>query len=211
MTQFASGIRAIETRYSGCRFRSRLEARYAVLFNALRLRWDYEAEGYQTADGWYLPDFVLHLPNKDVLFEVKPESEMGSSDPRWWGASVATGLSLIVAYGMPKPDHLGPDHQPGDGQYILVEGDGLWDTSYAFCSCPWCGKVGIEYGGRGARVCGYKAHGLREGEVPFHVDKAYSFDDPHLVNAYTIALSARFEHREPDPDPFASGFIRTSR
>jgi hypothetical protein len=50
-------IKAIETRYKGYRFRSRLEARWAVFFDALELRWDYEPEGFETNAGNYLPDF----------------------------------------------------------------------------------------------------------------------------------------------------------
>ena len=55
--------RAIETRYKHRLFRSRLEARYAVLFDALAIRWDYEPEGFDLGDGlFYLPDFFLHAP-----------------------------------------------------------------------------------------------------------------------------------------------------
>lgn len=51
-------IKAIETVYKGYRFRSRLEARWAVFFDALGLEWEYEKEGYELPDGTrYLPDF----------------------------------------------------------------------------------------------------------------------------------------------------------
>ncbi len=57
--------RAIETRYAGYRFRSRLEARYAVLFDSLGIKWDYEPEGFELGGGKrYLPDFWLHWPDK---------------------------------------------------------------------------------------------------------------------------------------------------
>jgi hypothetical protein len=38
-------MKAIETLYRGYRFRSRTEARWAVFFDKLGLRWDYEEEG----------------------------------------------------------------------------------------------------------------------------------------------------------------------
>ncbi len=41
-----SSIKAIETRYKGYRFRSRLEARWAVYFDTLGWKWEYEKEGY---------------------------------------------------------------------------------------------------------------------------------------------------------------------
>ncbi len=60
-------IRAIETRYAGCRFRSRLEARWAVFFDALDIPWDFEAQGFHTPAGGYLPDFFL--PEEYILAE----------------------------------------------------------------------------------------------------------------------------------------------
>jgi hypothetical protein len=66
-------IKAIETHYAGCRFRSRLEARWAVFFDALELRWEYEAEGYELPDGTrYLPDFLL--PELGIFIEIKGTS-----------------------------------------------------------------------------------------------------------------------------------------
>ena len=53
-------IKAIETEYSGHRFRSRLEARWAVLFDEIGISWRYEYQG--VTDGShtnYLPDFYL--------------------------------------------------------------------------------------------------------------------------------------------------------
>lgn len=71
--------RAIETRYNGRFFRSRLEARYAVFFDALGLSWDYEPEGFELDDGLrYLPDFWIHFSNGSngskpgCWVEVKP-------------------------------------------------------------------------------------------------------------------------------------------
>jgi len=52
-------IRAIETAYKGYRFRSRLEARWAVFFDALGIEWQYEPEGFELEAGRYLPDFLI--------------------------------------------------------------------------------------------------------------------------------------------------------
>ena len=66
-------IKAIETVYNGYRFRSRLEARWAVFFDAIGIRYEYEPEGFQTDDGTkYLPDF--YLPELETYVEVKPEN-----------------------------------------------------------------------------------------------------------------------------------------
>lgn len=62
-------IKAIETRYAGCRFRSRLEARWAVLFDHLGIQWEYEPQGFELDAGRYLPDF--YLPGTREWVEVK--------------------------------------------------------------------------------------------------------------------------------------------
>lgn len=65
----------IETEYDGHRFRSRLEARWAVFFNHLGIQWSYEQEGYELPSGRYLPDFRLYgvVPPGpcDLFVEVK--------------------------------------------------------------------------------------------------------------------------------------------
>lgn len=63
-------IKPIETKYNGYRFRSRLEARWAVYFDALGIEYEYEKEGYDLGElGWYLPDFWL--PEYQTFAEVK--------------------------------------------------------------------------------------------------------------------------------------------
>jgi hypothetical protein len=72
--------RAIETRYRGRKFRSRLEARYAVLFDNLGVPWDYEPEGFELGGGLrYLPDFFIpahalrqRWPDAGYWVEIKP-------------------------------------------------------------------------------------------------------------------------------------------
>lgn len=60
----------IETHYSGYRFRSRLEARWAVFFDTIGIKYEYENEGYDLGNvGWYLPDFWL--PEVNMFAEVK--------------------------------------------------------------------------------------------------------------------------------------------
>ena len=51
-------IKAIETIYDGYKFRSRLEARWAVFFKSLEIKYEYEPEGFMLPSGAkYLPDF----------------------------------------------------------------------------------------------------------------------------------------------------------
>ena len=66
-------IKPIETWYKGCRFRSRLEARYAVLFEHAGVRWEYEPQGFVINGRAYLPDFLL--PECGTWVEVKGSEE----------------------------------------------------------------------------------------------------------------------------------------
>jgi hypothetical protein len=63
--------KAIETIYDGYRFRSRLEARWAVFFKALNIYYEYEKEGFDLDNaGLYLPDF--YIPETNTWIEIKP-------------------------------------------------------------------------------------------------------------------------------------------
>jgi len=63
-------IKTINTIYNGYKFRSRLEARWAVFFDVLNIPYEYEKEGFDLDDvGWYLPDFWL--PEQHYWIEIK--------------------------------------------------------------------------------------------------------------------------------------------
>ena len=47
-------IKSKETYYDGYRFRSRLEARWAVFFNNIGLEYEYEVEGFDMEECSYL-------------------------------------------------------------------------------------------------------------------------------------------------------------
>lgn len=66
-------MKAIKTFYDGIEFRSRLEARWAVFFDNLHIKWRYEHEGFEFSNGTrYLPDFWLPTFNGGCFAEVKP-------------------------------------------------------------------------------------------------------------------------------------------
>jgi hypothetical protein len=99
-------ITAIETVYKGYRFRSRLESRWAVFFDALGLKWDYEIEGFDLgAAGKYLPDFRIRYPGRiqgeELTFwlEVKPERPVLQDKKHV--AFAQAFRSLILVFGVP--------------------------------------------------------------------------------------------------------------
>lgn len=78
MGQMNYTIKNHPTKYNGVLFRSRLEARWAVFFDLLNWKWEYEPIDFE---GW-TPDFIVYQPcshseciNGHKLYcEVKPYS-----------------------------------------------------------------------------------------------------------------------------------------
>lgn len=92
-------VRSIDTEYKGHRFRSRLEARWAVVFDHLNIRWEYESQGFLVRDRllilgdlglpsppWgYLPDFWF--PDFGLWGEVKGEFDNDFLERRFLSAA----------------------------------------------------------------------------------------------------------------------------
>lgn len=193
------GTKPIETVYVGYRFRSRLEARWAIFFDTLGLRWEYEAEGFDLGHGYkYLPDFWL--PELDCWIEIKPimrdieDWPVGEVKLKAELLAQKTGKHVFILVGTPGPvggmGVLDKDSYTGFAVAPLI---GLYDNSYWWCVCPICGSVGIQYDGRSGR-------NIHEPNCQYHDDKTdpknYNFDDPRLHLAYNAARSARFEFGE---------------
>jgi len=173
-------IKAIETIYDGYRFRSRLEARWAVFFDAAGIEYEYEKEGFKLDSGWYLPDFWL--PKQLQWIEIKPYNDgKWPNDPRFdevW----ENDENFVVITGNPFRDE-GPRGYFDFGYEGFVKGDcgRLW------CQCYQCGYLGLEFDGCSDRLpC----------SCDKSQDKRHNFDAEILTEAYTAAKQARFEHGE---------------
>lgn len=184
-----NNIKPIPTWYKGIKFRSRLEARWAVFFDAIGIRYEYELEGFQMEDGTdYLPDF--YLPDLDVWVEVK--GIMTGKDQHKidrFRKALEMPIYLIVLGSIPPEtdDVLDWVYKTYTGaECFEIGAKDAWDFPYLPCVCPVCGKSGFEFDGRGARVCRHDSLN----------DKGYSYDDPRILIAYRKARSARFEHGE---------------
>ena len=68
-TKVGKTIKSIETKYNGFRFRSRLETRWAICFDMVGLKYEYEVEGFEMNGIRYLQDF--YIPSLDRWFEIK--------------------------------------------------------------------------------------------------------------------------------------------
>jgi hypothetical protein len=96
-------LQTIETQYMGYRFRSRLEARYAVLFDALGMAYEYEKEGYDLGHaGYYLPDFWL--PQPQAWVEIKGDEPSASDRAKIDALARGTRHPVWTLVGMPGAD-----------------------------------------------------------------------------------------------------------
>jgi hypothetical protein len=113
-------LKAIETRYKGYRFRSRLEARWAVFFDAMGVTWGYEKEGYNLgSDGYYLPDFwlptVFDRHGKPGIFvEIKGQEPSSQERERCAALALHSQLSVVLFVGVP---HTAQEYPPRDAHY----------------------------------------------------------------------------------------------
>lgn len=187
---FDRNSRVIETVYQGCRFRSRLEARWAVFFDALAVPWEYEREGFDLGLGpkfgraWYLPDFWL--PEQQCWIEIKGDQPSELETAKAEALALATNFPVYVFFGsLPRPDSI--SHET-DSAFLIEPFDFedgecvAWDYSHYWGKCP-CGRVGIEFQDHDERIC--QRFG---GHLPFDPYPQRSVED-----AYRIARGARFE------------------
>jgi hypothetical protein len=203
-------MRAIETVWKGYRFRSRLEARWAVFFDALGINWEYEPEGFELSDGTrYLPDFRVssgYGPN--YWYEIKPKGTKSDAkfcqfkkdlgkigdgeelDPRKHldDAMLLAGDPFDCIYGEP-----GLSVCPRCGLIDEMDNN-FWGHEAAFACYPCdfttpCGGDNPEEPGLIVPVTPYKGSLI----VRERYLRAYA---EALSSAIMAARSARFEHGE---------------
>lgn len=106
-------IKAIETRYKGFRFRSRLEARWAVFFDVAKVAWEYEPQGYKLPSGPYLPDFWL--TDLESFVEVKPPLSTKARFNLYLAGKMSVWRKRLNRRGhdLAGPEEDGCGHQPG--------------------------------------------------------------------------------------------------
>lgn len=192
-------IKAIETEYNGYRFRSRLEARWAVFFDALGVKYEYEPEGFELPSGKrYLPDFRVKCYGKrgdyksdpfDLYIEVKGKMTQDDADRINEFAGVSYGDDFHVRVANPTlivgdiPPEGGCFDSCKTGPYDKMDGIDIYPFNYETID--------------GDHFAAYPAA---------HDKKFYLWgDDSNYINgcdvkaveeAYSIARQARFEFGE---------------
>jgi hypothetical protein len=193
-------VKAIETRYKGFRFRSRLEARWAVFFDALGVKWDYEPEGFEFADGTrYLPDFWL--PDHGVWVEVKPTPPTPREQQLALELLYGSGRPVYITGG--GPGSLGELHvtrtaNGGEVSHDIVQRAAIlkWEhtAQIQFRGCGTtrgvveCDQLGRYQSGAGGISRIYCQAGT---DLPLGAHGLDEYD-----RAIVAARSARFEHGE---------------
>jgi hypothetical protein len=190
-----AAIPPIETVYRGYRFRSRLEARWAVFFDAAGIEWQYEPEGYRLPSGPYLPDFWL--PKEGMFVEVKPTEEARKvMEPRAPEFVKATGKPLLFITGSPSihENHELHCYRTLDG--VWDEGwDGSWEIDWSQCS--FCDGVSFRKYSSNGRSC------IPPGIKPIKWSWISGVDAPRVKHAMLQAQQAQFEHgKNGQPKPY---------
>lgn len=191
-------IKPIQTYYDGHLFRSRLEARWAVVFNALHVPYEYEPEGFDLGDGlYYLPDFRVKCYGCrgnykrqqpfDLYIEVK--GKMTAAD----AIKIKRFTNWRDEHGLRSYPLLIVDKIPDEGNatgWILYQnpvGFELTPFNYETIDGDWFGA--------------YPA-ATKDGKFYlFGADSNYINDDDaaRMERAYRLARCARFEHGERPP------------
>ncbi|MCD7724942.1 MAG: hypothetical protein LUI12_05235 [Clostridiales bacterium] len=191
--------KAIQTEYKGYLFRSRLEARWAVFFDACDVSWEYEPEGFELGNGqYYLPDFLLHgvegRAAGDLYVEVK-------------GVMTKADAAKIYAFSM--PDDSGDIYNVENPTLVVAgipDGDTIGDIEFYCEDIGYSGFPGVKggpYPFNFETIDGdyFVAHpGInKNGHFElFGDDNNYTRDrdDEATLEAFRLARQARFEHGE---------------
>jgi hypothetical protein len=180
-------IKAIQTKYKGILYRSRLEARWATFFDTLKVRIQYEHEGFELDGMRYLPDF--YLPELKCYIEVKGQKPTKQEQELAFLLSKDSGMPVHIFSGsVPEP---GIENWDDSGfeiftydfskknenmRYQLYQKD-----IYAINQCPKCESIGFSKKGiTGLLPCGCGV-GPRTATL-----------SPLVARAYRNARMARF-------------------
>lgn len=156
-----NAMHAIPTAYKGIKFRSRLEARWAAMFDLIGWKWEYEPVDL----AGYIPDFVMTNFKRDTIVEVKSAlrvedltEHQGKIDRSGWeGEAIIVGARIWIesedlVIGALKES--GPDwhdcsvtscsHNNGRPDLVGMAPCGMftpiaWDSSW---ECKICGMYG---------------------------------------------------------------------
>jgi len=227
-----SSGKSIPTKYNGITYRSRMEAKWAVFYDTLDIKYEYEAEGFDLSGKWYLPDF--YLTEHDCFIEVKGPKPTQEDCEKASMLSEDSGKDVFLFYGeIPNPSSpwgvTGSKGAVAWGEEIRDRlGEEFYkphEEGYYWTQCNKCVSFAITKGGRVEflpcecftrfymDLWEYTSESLSADEL--HLIwywLRYRYDSPLLRLAYNNARNADFRsgvahgvtfwQREPGSYPF---------
>jgi hypothetical protein len=197
-------LKAIETVYSGYRFRSRLEARWAVFFDALGVAYEYEKEGFDLGEaGNYLPDFWL--PDRECWLEIKGREPTVEESLKALSLAETGQRDVFLfthsGFALPTVDATGAF--AGMWGTRIAAGERLFRFGIFWAECLWCVAGAVPPGTVSGPFVGIhpsdhwtdhhqRLHG------PYVPERPLQYAE-RLLDAYLAARQARFEHGEGRP------------
>ena len=202
-------INPIVTQYNGYRFRSRLEARWAVLLDAQSIRYEYEKEGFSLPSGSYLPDFWLPdvwcRSDPGTWLEIKGQPPTGEEHERCLDLCRASGAAVVLQEGL--PDVLYPESQsrswgyspPGEGDMPMLlhacpRGHVKFEFPNAYYGCP-CQDDSCRWEADVIKRAVVVAKSADFGRTPAIYDKGSIFVEPKPDEAWWQRFSQSEEAR----------------
>jgi hypothetical protein len=171
-------IKPIETVYAGHHFRSRSEARWAILWDCLGVAFEYEPDCFEVGGRRYLPDFLLR--RHGMFVEVKGVYPTDEEKEKCSDLARESGLDALIAIGSPKEKFQIVRFASNGEEY-----EGLWVI--AWDKIPGCGMwlVREEVNGKDHASWVGPNFGARKPGGPMFSGA--------LEEAYAVAGGARFE------------------
>lgn len=129
-----AAIQAIPTTYNRINFRSRAEARWALFFDLVGIKYQYEPEKCFTGAFRYIPDFILTLQDDggEVWFEVKGRAASLADMSKLANIAHQSGIPAFIASGALTEN---------DIQKVWMEGQDIKYAPACFWGCILCGAI----------------------------------------------------------------------
>ena len=152
LLEIPEGSPVAETVYNGYRFKKRLEARWAVFFDALSIPYRYEFEEFNFGDEiTFAPSFFL--PTLKCWIHIVDSEPTSTEDFKANLLALATQQNVYIYFGdCWRPDDLLREGNQSGYGYLMRDTDYGLDVFFEdkcwWCHCETCDSFGIAPGGR---------------------------------------------------------------
>ena len=177
---------SLPTWHNGIKYRSRTEARWAVFFEHLDIKFAYEAQGFVSGGTAYLPDFMTFPALGTLWAEIKPSYDNDPDGVERWRKFAAE---------RPQPSRTvlligAPSHAM---EAVVIGGDenakdpvrGPWEADdFAWRPCPAGIHFDLAYPGK------FRSKFAEDGCEP----DAGGQGEERIAAAISAAMSARFSN-----------------